>query len=38
MLHRQALKKMLELKLPTVKVVHDSETEDIVIGQTRRVC
>lgn len=28
MLHRQALKKMLELKLPVVKEVYDSETED----------
>lgn len=28
MLHRQALKKILELKLPMVKVVRDSKTED----------
>lgn len=28
MLHRQTLKKMLKLKLPMVKEVYDSETED----------
>lgn len=36
MLHKQALKKMLELKLPVEKVVYDCGTEDSHRANERR--